>query len=192
MADTSTFRGVIDFFDTIGLYDVVLPFILVFTIVFAILEKTKVLGTEDISGKEYPRKNLNAMVAFVMSFLVIASSKLVEIITKVSSQVVILLLLSVLFLLLVGSFYKDAEGGYLQGGWKTFFMFIMFIGIILIFLGAIENSKGVTWLDVFWNYLSNNGQGGNAVGATILLILLILLMVYVMKTPKPESVSKIE
>ena len=71
-------------------------------------------------------------------------------------------------------------------------MFIMFIGIILIFLGAIENSKGVTWLDVFWNYLSNNGQGGNAVGATILLILLILLMVYVMKTPKPESVSKIE
>ena len=192
MAESSTFRGVIEFFDTIGLYDVVLPFILVFTIVFAILEKTKVLGTEEISGKNYTRKNLNAMVAFVISFLVIASSKLVEIITTVSSQVVILLLLSVLFLLLVGSFYKDAEGGYLQGGWQTFFMFIMFIGIVFIFLGAIKDDSGDSWLDIFWNYVSQNGQGGNAVGSIILLILLILLIVYVVKSPKPSGDSKKE
>ena len=46
------FREVIEFFDSIGLFDVVLPFLLVFTIVFAILEKTKVLGTEDIEGKK--------------------------------------------------------------------------------------------------------------------------------------------
>lgn len=192
MADTSTFRGIIDFFDTIGLYDVVLPFILVFTIVFAILEKTKVLGTEEISGKNYTRKNLNAMVAFVISFLVVASSKLVEIITTVSSQIVILLMLSVLFLLLVGSFYKDAEGGYLQGGWQTFFMFIMFIGIVLIFLGAIKDEAGDSWLDIFWNYVSHNGQGGNAVGSIILLIILVLFMVYIVKSPKSAGDSKKE
>jgi drug/metabolite transporter (DMT)-like permease len=193
MADTTTFRGVIDFFDQVGLYDVVLPFILVFTIVFAILEKTKVLGTEEVSGKHYTRKNLNAMVSFVISFLVIASSQLVEIITTVSSQIVILLMLSVLFLLLVGSFYKDAEGGYLQGGWKTFFIFIMFIGIVLIFLGAIKTGDSDdTWLEVFWNYVSQNGQGGNAVGSIILLILLILLIVYVVRTPKQEVSKKEE
>jgi len=190
MADTSTFRGVLDFFDTIGLYDVVLPFILVFTIVFAILEKTKVLGVENVSGTDYPRKNLNAMASFVMAFLVVASSQLVEIITTVSSQVVILLLLSVLFLLLVGSFYQDAEGGYLKGGWKTFFMFVMFIGIVLIFLGAIENKDGDSWLDVFWNYLSNNGQGGDAIGSVILLVLLVLLIIYVIKSPSSGSKDK--
>lgn len=190
MAEASTFRGVIDFFDNIGLYDVVLPFILVFTIVFAILEKTKVLGTEEISGKEYTRKNLNAMTSFVISFLVIASSKLVEIITQVSSQVVILLMLSVLFLLLVGSFYQEAEGGYLQGGWKTFFMFIMFIGIVLIFLGAIKNDEDKSWLDIFWDYVSKEGQGGNAVGSIILLLLLVLLVVYVVKSPKAEVTKK--
>ncbi|MBD3164764.1 hypothetical protein GF323_06200 [Candidatus Woesearchaeota archaeon] len=187
MADSSTFRGVIEFFDNIGLYDVVLPFILVFTIVFAILEKTKVLGMEKIGEKEYTRKNLNAMVSFVVSFLVVASSQLVEVITQVSAQVVILLLLSVLFLLLVGSFYQDAEGGYLRGGWKTFFMFVMFIGIVLIFLGAIKNEDGDSWLDIFWNYVSQNGQGGNAVGSIILLILLVLLVVYVVKAPRPEE-----
>jgi hypothetical protein len=183
MAEGSTFRGVIDFFDTVGLYDVVLPFILVFTIVFAILEKTKVLGTEKMGDKEFTRKNLNAMVSFVVSFLVVASSKLVEIITTVSSQVVILLLLSVLFLMLVGSFYKDAEGGYLTGGWQAFFMFVMFIGIVLIFMGAIKDSKGNSWLDVFWAFISR-GQGGNAVGSIVLLILLILLIVYVVRAPK--------
>ncbi len=187
MAETSTFRGVIDFFDTIGLYDVVLPFILVFTIVFAILEKTKVLGMEKVGDHEYTRKNLNAMVAFVISFLVVASSQLVEIITTVSAQIVILLLLSVLFLLLVGSFYKEAEGGYLQGGWQTFFMFVMFIGIVLIFLGAITNSNGDTWLDVFWNYVSQNGKGGNAIGSIILLIILVLFMVYIVKTPNKHE-----
>jgi hypothetical protein len=186
MADSSSFRGVIDFFDKIGLYDVVLPFILVFTIVFAILEKTKVLGTEEISGKQYPRKNLNAMVAFVISFLVIASSKLVEIITTVSSQIVILLLFSILFLLLVGSFSKDAEGGYLQGGWKTFFIIIMFIGGVLIFLNAIKDDNGDSWMDIFWNYLSKNGQGGDAVGAIILLLVLVFFMVYIIN---PHALS---
>jgi hypothetical protein len=183
MAETSTFRGVVDFFDTVGLYDVVLPFILIFTIVFAILEKTKVLGTEQVGDKEFTRKNLNAMVAFVVSFLVIASARLVETINIVSSQVVILLMLSVLFLLLVGSFSKDAEGGYLQGNWKIFFMIIMFIGIILIFMSAIKNEEGDSWLDITWNYLSKNGQGGNAVGSVILLIVLVLFMFYIVRSP---------
>jgi len=56
----SAFRGVVDFFGEIGLFDVVLPFLLVFTVVFAILEKTKVFGIEEIEGKKYTRKNLNS------------------------------------------------------------------------------------------------------------------------------------
>ena len=44
----STFREVLLFFEQIGIYDVVLPFLLVFTIVFAILEKTKLFGTEGL------------------------------------------------------------------------------------------------------------------------------------------------
>ena len=188
MAEASTFRGVIQFFDQVGLYDVVLPFILVFTIVFAILEKTKVLGTEKVGEKDYSRKNLNAMVAFVISFLVIASSSLVSIITKVSSQMVILLLMSVLFLLLVGSFYKDAEGGYLKGSWQIFFMVVMFVGIVFIFLGAVDTGNG-TWLEILWNYLSSNGAvGGDAIGAIILLVVLVLLMFYVIKAPSKGAV----
>ena len=82
------FSGVISFFDKIGVYDIILPFLLVFTIVFAILEKTKILGTEKIGDREVTKKNLNSMVAFVMAFLVIASARLVAVINEVMANVV--------------------------------------------------------------------------------------------------------
>ena len=90
----SVFRNALDFFQEIGIYDVVLPFLLVFTIMFAILEKTKIFGFEDKEQK-YTRKNLNSMVAFVTAFLVVASAKLVAIINETISNVVLLLLLAI-------------------------------------------------------------------------------------------------
>src|SRR3989344_2060049 len=48
-----------------GFFDVILPFLLVFTVVFGILEKTKIFGTEGEKG--HPKKNIDAMVAFVIA-----------------------------------------------------------------------------------------------------------------------------
>ena len=68
----SVFRESIEFLAKLGVYDVVLPFLLVFTIVFAILDKTKMLGVEKgKDDREYTKKNLNAMIAFVMGFFVV-------------------------------------------------------------------------------------------------------------------------
>ncbi|MDP7506475.1 MAG: hypothetical protein QF362_03470, partial [Candidatus Woesearchaeota archaeon] len=61
MAQESAFREALIFFGEIGIYDVVLPFLLVFTIIFAILEKTKVFGMEEVDGVKVTRKNLNAI-----------------------------------------------------------------------------------------------------------------------------------
>ena len=179
------FREVIEFFDSIGLFDVVLPFLLVFTIVFAILEKTKVLGTEEIEGRKYTKKNLNAIASFVMAFLVVASSQLVEIITTVSANAVIVLFLSVLFLLLVGSFYKEGEAVFLEGGWKVVFMIIVFIAIIGIFLDAIKSPDGRTWLERLGDF---TGSGGDELaGAIVLLALIVLFVVYAVKEPSKEA-----
>lgn len=181
------FRGVINFFDKIGLFDVVLPFLLVFTIVFAIFEKTKVLGTEDIEGRKYTKKNLNAIAAFTISFLVVASSQLVEIITKVSANAVVVLFLSVLFLMLVGSFYKEGESVYLEGGWKVAFMIIVLISIIGIFLDAIKGPDGKTWLQRLSDF---TGSGGDEVaGSVILLTLIVLFIVYAVKDPSKPAKS---
>ncbi|MCK4521159.1 MAG: hypothetical protein KAU20_01205 [Nanoarchaeota archaeon] len=182
----STFRNIIEFFDEIGIYDVILPFLLIFTIVFAILEKTKIFGTEEVDGVKYTKKNLNSMAAFVIAFMVIASSKLVELITQVSSQVVILLLLSIFFLLLVGSFFKEGEGVFLEGGWKIAFMVIMFLGILGIFLQAIQTKHGEPWLEWFWDYMVDHWTS-TGVGSIILALVVIGIMMYVVMENKSSA-----
>ncbi len=177
MAET-VLGGVLDFFKELGVYDVVLPFILVFTIMFAILERTRVFGTE--GEKKLTKKNLNAMVAFVVAFLVVASSKLVEAITKVSSEIIVLLLLVVFFLMLVGTFRTEEElkeGKLLtETPWRIGFMIVIAIAIIFIFLDAITVEDGRTWLEVFWDWLSQFYT--NTAVAAIVLIIAVIIFVY--------------
>lgn len=181
MAEETVFRGVIEFFGKLGIYDVVLPFLLVFAIVFAILEKTKVLGTETIEGTTYTKKNLNAIIAFVISFFVVASTKLVAAINTALAHIVLLLLLVVFFLTLVGAFFKEEEGGFLEkGGWRTLFMVIVFIGIILIFMNALD------WLAPFKDFLVEHWDT-NWVASLILVIVIILFMWYITKNQAPAK-----
>jgi hypothetical membrane protein len=180
----SILGNVIGFLQKIGIYDVVLPFLLTFTIVFAILEKTKILGTETIDKVSYTKKNLNAMVAFVIGFLVIASGKIVEAITAVSAQIIILLLLSVFFLMLVGTFFGKEEDVYLEKGfWRYLFMIIMFLGVVFIFLNAIKTKAGLTWLEVFINWISRFWTS-TAVASIILIVGIILFVWFMVSPPK--------
>lgn len=190
----SILGGVIGFLDRIGVYDVVLPFLLVFTIVFAILEKSRVLGTEVIKGTTYTKKNLNSMVAFVVAFFVIASAKLVEIVTQVSSQMVILLLFSVLFLLLIGSFYKDGEAVFLEGGWRQPFMWFMLAGLALIFLNAIttDTSRGrITWLQFILDWIARAWTSAE-IASILFLVVIIIFMAWLTGEPSPSGGAKSE
>ena len=109
MAEPTIFGGVISFLQSFGFYDIVLPFLLVFTIVFAVLEKTKIFGTETINGVKYTKKNINSIISFVVAFLVVASTRLVAAINEIMANVVLLVILSISFLLLIGSFFKEDE-----------------------------------------------------------------------------------
>ena len=177
----STFRGVIEFFVRLGVYDIVLPFLLVFTLVFAILEKSKVLGTEKTKDGEYTRKNLNSMVAFVIAFLVIASSRLVAIINETMANMVLLLMMSVCFLILIGSFIKETkEGVFLEKGWQTFFSIMMFIGLLFIFLNALG------WLEPMWNYLLVH-YDSTAVASILLITGMVGFVYWIVKSPAPKN-----
>jgi len=182
----SVFGESIQFLAKLGIYDVVLPFLLVFTVVFAILEKTKILGVEKgKDDRDYTKKNLNAMVAFVMGFLVVASSQLVAVINKTMSQVFILLLLIICFLMLAGTFHEQTKGGFFlkDGFYKNAFMVIVFVGIIAIFLNALG------WLEVIYNYLRDNWNS-SYVAAVIFIILIIGFMMWIMKDPSDSKEAK--
>jgi len=168
----SVFQGAIEFLDNLGVYDVILPFLLIFSIVFAILEKTKILGTEDIDGKPYTKKNLNSMVAFVAAFIVILSSKLVSAINEIIGKVVLLLVLSISFMLLTGTFFGSGEFTIKSLGkrWETYMAIVMFGAIVVIFLDSLG------WLTQFINFISGNYRT-DWVASLILVAVVIAFMV---------------
>lgn len=183
--------NVIEFFGRLGVFDVVLPFLLVFTMMFAIFERTKVLGTEKEGAS---RKNLNAMASFVIGFLVIASTRLVEAVTSISSNIVLLVLLGVFFLLTIGAFYKEGQLGKngLPEGWlRTFFIVLMLIGVIVIFLNALKTEAGETWLDVSINYLADYWDS-TVVASIALIILVVAFMAYLTGEGKKKEAAKKE
>jgi hypothetical protein len=178
----STFRDAISFLDNLGIYDVVLPFLLVFTTIYAILEKSKIFGVEKVGDVEITRKNLNSMFAFVVAFFVVASTQLVAAINEAVANIALLLLLGVCFLLLVGTFHTGKDEFKLQNTYISIFTIIMFVGTLLIFLHAIKTKDGTPWLVYAWEWIVDHIDSG-AFGALVLTLFMILMMVYITSEP---------
>jgi len=174
----------LSFLDRLGVFDVVLPFLLAFTVTYALLERSKIFGMHQ-SGET--RKNLNAMAAFVIGFLVVASSKLVAAIVRVSSNMVILLLLGIFFIMLVGHFYSKEDWEKNDLGWpKHAFIVLMFVALLGIFLDAIPTDAGESWLSYGWRWISYWWDSA-AVLSIILIVGIIIFMRFVTKEPKPAN-----
>ena len=177
MAEDTTFRETLGFLGEIGVFDVVLPFLLVFTIVFALLEKTRIFGTEKVGENEFTKKHLNALAAFVMAFFVIASSRLVQLLTEISANVVILMLAGLFFLLLAGTLHQQKpEGYFLEGKFKALFMGIMFAGLAGIFLNALKVDDGRSWLNVLLDWM--RGFTDNVSVASVVLVAVVIGLMY--------------
>ncbi len=99
MALNQSLVNIFTFFDRIGVVDVVLPFILVFTIVYGILEKTLVLGKNS--------HNTNVIVATVLGFLIVMAVNYVNIITDMVRLFVLLVIMALAFALIYGIFGSD-------------------------------------------------------------------------------------
>jgi hypothetical membrane protein len=184
MADyTSPFKTGIEFLDRLGVYEILLPFLLIFTLVYAVLEKSKIFGTEKIGENEYTKKNLNSMFAFVTSFLVVASSRLVAAINEAVANMVVLMLLGICFLMLVGVFHTGKDELDIGKPFKSIFTWLAFVGILLIFLHAIKTSDGTPWLFFAWGFVVRNIDTG-AMGALILTIVVVAVMGYITSAPK--------
>jgi len=80
-----------------GLLDVILPFVLVFTIMFATLERIK-LFTE----KGEPKRNINSMLAFCIAFLAVAIANVIPWINALVTAFAITAVFMLLILLVAG------------------------------------------------------------------------------------------
>ena len=184
--------GVLEFLETIGLFDILLPFVMIYVMVFALLERTKIFGTEKVvlqSGKEVEmsKRNLNSIFAFAISFFAILSSQVVGAIARATGPIMLLLFIIVLFILLVSVFKQDSGmHDFSKGVWMPVFITVIVISIILIAMNSIQTTGGETWMEVTWEYITDNTNTG-FVGAIGLLLLLAGFVWWIGKEPKAKG-----
>ncbi len=125
------------------------PFLLIFFIVFAILEKTKILGEE--------KKQLNALIAFVIGLIFVSAFQ-----PKIIVENLILFLtvaLVVMFVvLMIWGFVSSGKDGFQLEGWMKWILWIVGgIAVIIAVLWAVGVWDKVVdllfkqnWSNSFW------------------------------------------
>jgi hypothetical protein len=175
--------------ESMGMVDALLPFILIFTIIFAMLQKTNLLG----SGK----RNFNVVVAGVIALLIVIphvtmggtcrdrDSRLsnglpdaVCIINNALPQVSIIVIAILMALLLIGILGGEAK--WMGGGLSGFIAIAAFLAIVYIF-GAQLN----WWQDITtrWNWWTSETT-------SVIIIILVFALVIWYITREPTASDK--
>ncbi len=156
--------------DRWGLSDVILPFLLIFTIVYAVFHKTKILGE---------RKGFNVVLAFVLSFSTVIPHVTgtypigydpIIILQRALPAVSIILVALVMLLLLIGVW--GAESDWIAGNTVTGGIVILsVVAIVWIFGSAANWWQGWGWF--------NRLFGADAMAIIIMILVFGLVMWFI-------------
>jgi len=169
------FENTIEVLDSWGVTDVLIPFLLIFTIVFAILEKTKIFGEN--------KKNINIIISLVLGLSVViphvtdsypAGSDVVDMINISLPQVGLVAVAFIMLLILVGIYGNKWIGSALSG-WMAL---ISAIAVFVIFGGAAGWWESGWFYDVF---------GEDAISLFVMLIVFGLIIWFITKESSPSA-----
>lgn len=178
MAD---FRTVLYQLESFGLSDVILPFLLIFTVVFAILQKIKPFGEDQDRQKGY-----NIIIALVMALAVViphvmgyypSDADVVNIINKALPQVSIILVAVLMVILILGLFGGKPTWGSSLSGWVA-------IAATVVVLYIFGRAAGwFTYLPNWLYWLDNPDTQ-----AMILIVAVFALVIwFITKEPKKDD-----
>ncbi len=136
----------------------VLPFLLVFTLIFAILDRSKMLGED--------KKQINAIVSLVIALIFLAFPFARNLVVNLMPYLVVFIIILFAFMLILGFIMAKKEGDMLNKGLKIalgIIFGIAFVVVILIISGG-------------WDWIYSGLQGGGYFD-TIILNLVILAII---------------
>lgn len=146
---------------------VILPFLLVFVLVFAILDKSKLLG----DGK----RQINAIISLVIALIFLGFAQAVGIVVNLIPVVSVVLVIILVFYLMLGFVFNDGGGLVIGKGMKI-------AGGIIVFLILIVAVLVVT--DYWSKFLAFFSGGGSWVSTLIMVAVIAGALAVVLATGK--------
>ena len=152
-------------FDQIGGFDLLLPFLLVFTLIFAVLQKISLFGEN--------KHNIDMIIALVMSIFFLNNTYLIFILQRFLPSVSIILVVVLMFLLILGVFGGKTQFKEGMLGWAIIFsvvaiMFALFSDLFMP--GGMYPGHGVG------GFLEGLFGPGNTAMVWALLFIVIFMM----------------
>ncbi len=172
-------EGFLEALDAWGFTDILLPFLLIFAVMFAILQKTKIFGD---------RKNINVIVGLVIGLLVViphatgmypAGYDVVEVLNAALPSVSIVVIAVVMLLILIGIFGGEANlFGMAAPTWVAVFSIVV---IVFIFGGAAGWWGGYGWFESFF--------GSDAIAIIVMLLIFGIIISFVVSSDTKEDMA---
>jgi hypothetical protein len=130
------------------------PFLLIFFIVFAILEKTKLLGED--------KKQLNALISFVIGLIFVSAVQPKLIVGDLILFLTVALVIVFVVLLIWGFIFGDIKEGFKLDGWMKWSLGILSgIAVIIAVIWATGVDSSIvdylfkqSWSSDFWTNAS--------------------------------------
>lgn len=162
------FNSVVESFADVGGFDVVLPFILVFAVTFAVLRKIKLFGDN---------KRVDAIVSLVLAAFLVSATGIVEVLIGFLPRVSMIVLVLLMLILVVGLFSGGSEWG---GGW--------------LFLGAVVAILSVLWAlgaAADWDVPLVGEITEQDVGTLIVVGVFVLVIWLIVREPNDKNKSTV-
>ena len=144
-------------FQDAGVFDIILPFLLIFAIIFAILEKAKIFGEK--------KSNINLIIALVIGLLVVIQTDIVNKINTYLPKMALIYVIAIGLLIFFGLMSGDKH----KVGIPTYFAVILgAVGVIW----ALASGTGLSWPD--WMKLTETARN-LIIGIGIAIIVIVFV-----------------
>ncbi|MFA5888100.1 MAG: hypothetical protein WC852_05315 [Candidatus Nanoarchaeia archaeon] len=162
------FSDMIKQLEQMGFYEVILPFMLVFTIMFALLQKIKLFGQDT--------KNINIVVAVVIAFFFVRVPAIIATVNQFLPKISIIVIVLLMFLLILG-----VLGSGESTGWTGWPFFIGMIGAVLGIVWAVVTSvPGISTAWPRWLVITSQDK------AILLAVGIFVLLLWVFSDKKTD------
>jgi len=182
------YEGIISLLKNFGFFDIILPFILIYALMFGILAKTQILGDPFEKENEARAKFVRSVISLIslsIAFLVVGAYNVVLRIQEFVPYAVLYILAVFILLVSMSAFYLPTGGKIKEDEFKTYRKVILVLSIIIFSILTLV-SFGIISIQSIQSGLES-GFSNEIIGLIIIFGFIIFVVYWMTKGEKGEK-----